>query len=471
MLAAAETALGLRFVPDGILSSLTESPLRIAAPVGAAMLLAALASAFVRFPTVVPVAILVTAPFRLPLEIDAENPFFVGLGDAGELGRLLPLYAVLAAAAAALVYRALTSESSLPALPRGLAVPAALFLALSAVSLTWALDVEAATDELVFFLLPFTVLLAVVARSPFPPGLPRALAIALVGIGCVSAAVGIFQEATRTLFFFDPKVEIANAYAGFFRVTAFFTDPSIYGRYLVVAIVVVLVALWTARIGLLLGTALVALLWVGLFFAYSQSSLAALAVATLVVTWLAADARSRRIVAAGTALLVIAAAAALVSTAWGANADRVTSGRAGLAAEAAEAFGKEPLLGVGIGSQPAASAETNREAAERRSVSHTTPLRVTAELGIVGLTAYLALLVAVGRLALSVRQRDDTLGLALVGVLVALFVHSLAYGGFFEDPFMWGALGVAAARLSPRARTVEWVVPAEEPRPTPAASS
>jgi hypothetical protein len=34
-------------------------------------------------------------------------------------------------------------------------------------------------------------------------------------------------------------------------------------------------------------------------------------------------------------------------------------------------------------------------------------------------------------------------------VLLALFVHSLLYAGFFEDPLTWGVLGIAAA-LRPR---------------------
>jgi hypothetical protein len=33
-------------------------------------------------------------------------------------------------------------------------------------------------------------------------------------------------------------------------------------------------------------------------------------------------------------------------------------------------------------------------------------------------------------------------------VLLALFVHSLLYAGFFEDPLTWGVLGVAAAVLA-----------------------
>ena len=50
-----------------------------------------------------------------------------------------------------------------------------------------------------------------------------------------------------------------------------------------------------------------------------------------------------------------------------------------------------PLIGVGVGSQPlAAQEEAASRASVRRDTSHTTPLTVAAELGIVGIAAYLA---------------------------------------------------------------------------------
>ena len=52
-----------------------------------------------------------------------------------------------------------------------------------------------------------------------------------------------------------------------------------------------------------------------------------------------------------------------------------------------------PLAGVGLGSQPAASqARSKQGGSPTRFVSHTTPLTVAAELGVLGLAAYAALL-------------------------------------------------------------------------------
>ena len=51
-------------------------------------------------PACVPVVVLVAAPFRPPLDFSSSNRFLVSIAEDGRLGRLLPLYFVLAAAAA-----------------------------------------------------------------------------------------------------------------------------------------------------------------------------------------------------------------------------------------------------------------------------------------------------------------------------------------------------------------------------------
>ncbi len=45
------------------------------------------------------------------------------------------------------------------------------------------------------------------------------------------------------------------------------------------------------------------------------------------------------------------------------------------------------------------------------------------------------------------RRRAPALGLGLGAVLLALFAHSLAYSGFFEDPVTWLTIAVAASFL------------------------
>jgi hypothetical protein len=106
---------------------------------------------------------------------------------------------------------------------------------------------------------------------------------------------------------------------------------------------------------------------------------------------------------------------------------------------------------VGIGAQNLASSRLE-DARGRKNASHTTPLTIAAELGLLGLAAYCGFLYGAGRASFLTLQRDRALGLALLGSLTVLVVHSLAYSGFLEDPFTWFVVALAGACLAaPRA--------------------
>ena len=51
-------------------------------------------------------------------------------------------------------------------------------------------------------------------------------------------------------------------------------------------------------------------------------------------------------------------------------------------------------------------------------------------------------------------RRDRVFGLGLGVCFLVLFLHSLFYSGFFEDPVMWGVLGVAAMLVAAKPRAV-----------------
>ena len=187
------------------------------------------AAILARRPVFVPMAVLIAAPFRPPLSFDSSGSFLVSVADDGRLGRLLPLYFVLAAAGAALGWRALRGRELRP-LPLGIAAPAAAFFAFACLSLTWADDLEAGTNLIVFFTLPFALLLATVARADFPAPVPRALAAAALVLASLFAVVGLWQAATRELFFYAPNLAVSNANTDYFRVTSLFGDPSLYGQ-------------------------------------------------------------------------------------------------------------------------------------------------------------------------------------------------------------------------------------------------
>ena len=435
-LVAAELGLAYALVPDAP-RLLTASVARVGALGVAAILGLALAAVFVRVPAAAPVALLVAAPFRLSVGLGSQNAFL-----------LLPFYAVLVAAAAALAWRALRAWP-LPSIPQLVAVPAAVLTALSGVSLLWAHDPREGTIELVFFYFPFAFLLAIVARTQLRDWSWRALATALVSVTSLFAAIGVYQAWSHTEILAKQDVQLANAYESFFRVTSVFQDPSVYGRHLVLGIVVLFAALWLALVRPAVGLPVLGLLLVGLYFSYSQTSFVALFAAVLVVTLIAGDTLTRRVVVGVSVGLAVVGAFGVLAVGGGDSSKQVTSDRLPLARVTWPVYTQHPLVGVGIGSQPLMSRRLeDARKQKKKNVSHTTPLTVAAELGTIGLLVYLGFLVALGRAILLTWRRHRGVGLALAGSLTALVVQSLFYGGFFEDPFVWGIAALAAAALS-----------------------
>jgi hypothetical protein len=456
--------VGLVLAPGGFgqLDVLASSTGAAAVALGG-LVLAGAAALLVRHPAWIAPAVLLAAPLRPPIAFDPGGTGFpLVLAEDGRLGRLLPLYLVLAAATVALAWRATRGTegaraSAVRGLPRPVALPAAAFIAFAAVSLVWARALEPGVELLAYFTLPFAVLLGIVARSPLPDRAPRALAGIAIGAGVVFAGIGLFQAATRQVFFFAPNLDLSNANADYFRVTSLFGDPSLYGRHVVLAIgvLLVLLALPGTRgqgrsLDPRLGIALLAVLWAGLFFSYSQSSMVALVAITLAVAWWTGGRSVRLTVAGVLAAGVLAAAGLLVATLTsGESLRRETADRSVRARETARVFGEHPIAGAGIGNQPRESQRLSDRASVPTAayVSHTAPLTVAAELGAIGLALYVWLLAGGARMIWAVRRLDPALGLALAAAFLGLFVHALAYSGFLEDPLTWVVLGVGAASL------------------------
>ncbi len=400
----------------------------------------------VRYPEVVPVALLAVAPFRIPIELGEEEAFL-----------LLPLYLVLAASTLALAYRTLLRRERPTPPPFLLALPLAALVAFSATSYLWTWDERAGAIALAFFVFPFTAGFAVVARAPLAAWLPRALAVTLVSLGALFAAIGIWQAQTRTLFF-ARDVAVANAYTTFFRVTSLFKDPSLYGRYLIVPIVVLLVVILLRRgrtVEWVAAAVAAAFLFWGLFYSYSQSSFVALFVVTFAVAAVGMGRRLRIVLVACALVATLAAAAVAADAVNGRSARDVTSGRSRLVNVTLDAFEARPIAGVGVGGQPRASAEESGKGSPSRNASHTTPLTVLAELGVLGFALYVWVLAAAMWGLWILTKHDRVFGVGLAAVLLVLVVHSLLYAGFFEDPLTWGvfalvAAGIAAGRETPR---------------------
>jgi O-antigen ligase len=78
------------------------------------------------------------------------------------------------------------------------------------------------------------------------------------------------------------------------------------------------------------------------------------------------------------------------------------------------------------------------------SASHTIPITIAAEQGLIGLAVYLALLLAaLGRL-LRGAGRSPARAVIAAG-FAALVLHTWLYASFLEDPMTWTLLGVGVA--------------------------
>jgi O-antigen ligase len=281
------------------------------------------------------------------------------------------------------------------------------------------------------------------------------------------AALGFYQYQTREIFQ-NPKVIQSNAYAPFFRVNSVFWDPSVYGRFLVLAIVpsVVLIVLGRSGPAAFAAAAAIAVDWLGLLISFSQSSFAALLVAVTGAAF--AVWRWRALVAVAVAALVLVGLAGAQPhirralehhTRSGLN--HATSGRADLVANGIRIAAAHPALGVGVGGFKRAYADRVglKGKDPKTAASHDTPVTIAAENGLVGLALFAWLLVALFGQAYLARGRHTHGRLAVVCglALVAVLVHSLFYNFFFEDPMTWGLIGLLALAATP---------PRREPEPT-----
>ena len=439
--ALAVGALAIYLAPKGHTAVLAGAAVAglVAAAAGAALLL--------RRPWLLALAALACVPARIPVTVGST-----------QANLLVPLYAVVAAAALALAWELIKGDARARELGP-VALPLAAFVGWAGLSLAWSQDLRQGAIELLAFYLPFGLLAISLARLDWHRRWLLALFAELVVMALIFAVVGVEQWITRDIFW-NPKLLVGNVYAPFYRVNSLFWDPSIYGRFLVVAMLAALVvALRTRSLRIVLAAAAaIAVMWIGLLFSFSQSSFAALAVGALVAAafvW-----RRRSLLLVGLAALVFAAAAVgspnvrhAILHHSGGRLNRITSGRSKLVSNGLKLAVQHPVIGVGIGGFKHAYAKQQhlRSKEPKAAASHDTPITVAAETGLPGL-ALLAWLFVAGLLLAFRRAASDLAGQAALVfglVLAAIGVHSVFYNAFFEDPMVWGALGLAAvtARL------------------------
>ena len=472
---------------------------------------AALGAIFTRWPIVLPLAIVAALPFRVPLHAG---------GDTANL--LVPLYLVIAGGVLALVVRDWRSRPAGPvaagdppppavakassgvvpptAPPAGRAVVwlprvLAAVVVLYAVQALYSEDFSKGLQDVCFFFVPFSLVYGLLRDVEWD----RKLLVLVLWVVAVEAVafviVGSVEWVTRSLFWNDQVIR-SNEFHTYFRVNSVFWDPNIYGRYLALVTVVAMSALLWARErrALALLTVLVAVLWIGLFSTFSQSSFAAL-LAGLAV--LAALKWSLRWTLAAVGAFVVIGVLVVFLAGGKASFDRLnidTSGRANLVSGGIHLFAQRPVYGYGSGSFPRAYREHVKTKKAPVSVSHTEPITVAAEQGLLGLVAYTALvLTALWTMATNLRAPlsrlsapraggavggttpEDALATAggggspaatgparqqpiaraaVLATFTALIVHTMAYAGFFEDPITWVLLAAGTSLAAAQQRRV-----------------
>jgi O-antigen ligase len=425
-----------------------EAKAAIAIAIGA-VLVVALAWVFVRRPFLMPLAIIGTLPFRIPLE------------SGGETANLLvPLYVVIAAGVLAAMFLPPPAEKRRP---RWVAKTLAAFVVLYALQALYSEDFSKGLQEVCFFLVPFTLAYILLRELPWDR---RLLVSALVLVTVEAVAfmlIGSVEYASRSLFWNDAVIR-SNEFHTYFRVNSMFWDPNIYGRYLALVLVVVTATMMWIRdrrpFWLLCGAIL--LLWIGLAQTFSQSSFLALLAGLAVLAALRWSWRWTL----GVVVIGVVGASLVVILIGGKGFDlgRInldTGGRANLVSGGAELFSERPLWGYGSGSFQKAYVnhlETKKKAPV--TISHTEPVTVGAEQGLIGLFAYVALVavsLATMGAGLWARGPDrDPLYVfiaraAVIAAFVALLVHTMAYAGFFQDPITWVLMAIGASLAAARA--------------------
>lgn len=455
--------------------------------VAAAVASVVLAVAFHRWPILLPLAVVAALPFRVPLEAG---------GDTANL--LVPLYLVIAGGALTTVLREWrgggvplaqrrpvfrtsglaretdskaknpASEGDTPTSPL-LLLPYVLagVVLLYALQTLYSPDFSKSLQNVCFFFIPFSLVYALLRNVSWNRELLKYVLLVVAVEAVAFVVVGSVEYVSRSLFWNDQVIR-SNEFHTYFRVNSIFWDPNIYGRYLALVIVIAMAPLLWAkeRRTLALLTGLVAVLWSGLVVTFSQSSFAALLIGLAVLAALRWSWRwTLAAVGAGAILAVV-----IVLFAGGISKlspDRFnvdTGGRANLVSGGTDLFAQRPLWGYGSGSFPRAYREHIATKKAPVSVSHTEPVTVAAEQGLIGLLAYGALLVVAlwtmssglftkGASAATGPARQLAIArTAVLAVFVALLVHTMAYAGFYEDPITWVLLAVGASLAAPAVR-------------------
>ncbi len=454
---------------------LRDNSMRLAALgiVGLAVV-AILAAVFRRWPVALPLAIVAALPFRVPLHAGGDTanllvPLYLviaggvisaALGEWQDRGGVDPSAGFFASRRPSLADPAVRKTGRRARIDPPTLLPYVLagVVLLYALQTLYSPDFSKSLQNVCFFFVPFSLVYALLRDVAWD----RKLLVLVLWVVSVEAVafvlVGSVEYFSRELFWNDQVIR-SNEFHTYFRVNSIFWDPNIYGRYLALVIVVAMSALLWAkeRRTMALLTGLVAVLWLGLVVTFSQSSFAALLAGLAVLAALRWNWRwTLAAVGAGAILaIVIVLFAGGVSKLSPDRLNTDTGGRGNLVSGGAKLFAQRPIWGYGAGSFPRAYREHAATKKVPVSVSHTEPITVAAEQGLIGLAAYAALLITAlwtmsyglfaSRAPTGPARQRLVARAAVLATFVALLVHTMAYAGFYEDPIAWVLLAVGAS--------------------------
>jgi putative inorganic carbon (hco3(-)) transporter len=423
---------------------------RAAAAVGVLAAIGAMAVLIRRLPLAFPILAFAFLPLRIPIEIGGETA-----------NLLIPLYVVIAAAAAVAIWGAWRDEDASPTttaagLRRAVVWPPsspvawlrwllAATLVVYAAQSAYTKNVSNAIEVAGFFLIPFAVMFSLLLGVDWSRRLVGLVLIGVAAMAALFAGVAAYQYAVRDLFLNDGLLA-SNQLHQYFRVNSLFYDPNILGRYLALAVTALAAYIaWGVDRRLLgIAAAVAALALVGLAFSFSITSFAALlaGLATLaLLRWrLPGGAVAAGMAAVAAVALLLAGGAPSSDLAGERNLD---SGRTDLVAGGLELAADRPLTGWGSGSFGAAFSERIERAPT--TVSHSEPVTVAAEQGALGLAVYLPLVLVALLVLFAAAPGRSAPRSAIAACFVVMLVHSIGYAGFAIDPATWALLALGAA--------------------------
>ncbi len=418
--------------------------------------LVGLAFAMQRWPLLLPLLLVAALPFRIPID--------VGGGEDANL--LVPLYVVIGAGVLTAAITAWRDPGPVRRLPTPLTAVLIAALGLYAIQAAYSNDLDFATRNIGFFLVPFAVMFCLLVDVRWNRRLLTLALTVVLAEALLFAVIGLGQHIAGEIFW-NPKLEMSNNFHFYFRVNSLFWDPNIFGRYLALSIVLataVLVWLADRRVaGYLI--AAIAVAFAGLLTAFSQTSFLALLCGLGVVCALRWDLR-RTLIAAPVVAAIAVAGVLIAGQTEDRSAREVTEGHSTLLQGGIDLATERPLIGHGSASFSESFSEAEDVKKGETTSSHNEPVTVAAEQGIVGILAYAALLavslwilfagmrrIAPGlgarfRPIDSVKSEPPFLKISRVGIAAAfsaLLVHTIGYAGYLTDPLTWALLAVGTA--------------------------